>query len=386
MTPSSTNICAAIDFGTVTSRLCIARVEQGAVTPLVRRSIITHMGEGLDACGLISEAAIARVLDAVAEFNKELHKMQSSRALQEHAPRDAQAIAIPVRAVATSAMRDAQNSAQVQERLAARGINVEIIEGTREAELSFRGTLSGFPLASSELAAPSSLRAKPCNPELSLQAVSGTTPPRALKPEPLAPPASPDLQRPVMTIDVGGGSTEVIAGIQSLEPSGKENLVLEQSISFDIGSRRVTERFLHSDPPVPAELDAARAWIAAEIAPFFEGILPLVPEPAPARSVFAVAGVATTAVSMLKEMTEYDPERVHGTTVSYKELSELLQRLSAVTLAQRRTLVGLHPKRASVMIGGVITLLEMLRAARAQSFIVSETDILEGILLEGLSA
>ena len=333
MIPSSGRVCAAIDLGTVTSRLLVACVDEDAITPLVRRTVITHMGEGLNTSGFICDAAIQRVLDAAEQFNEALRDLRS-----ELAGEGEEALRIPVYAVATSAMRDARNSARVVELLATQGIDVEIIEGSREAKLSFQGTLSGFPLL------------------------------------------LPEQNRQVMIIDVGGGSTEVIAGLQSVSSSGAQNLLLQQAISFDIGSRRVTERFLHSDPPAASELEAARTWIAEEISPFFATLEPTVN--GKRRMVFAVAGVSTTTVSILRQMVQYDPKQVHATVVSSDELAGILERLSTITLAQRRSIVGLEPERASVIVGGMLTLLEMLRAAGASEFVVSETDILEGILLE----
>ncbi|MCL2757035.1 MAG: Ppx/GppA family phosphatase, partial [Coriobacteriia bacterium] len=244
-------------------------------------------------------------------------------------------------AVATSAMRDASNSAEIIALLAEQGITVEVIAGAREAELSFKGTLSGFPRESNEHAEP------------------------AIEPSVSS----------IMTIDVGGGSTEVIFGRYDDDAVSHPNLLIEKAISFNIGSRRVTDRFLHSDPPTVDELAAARAWIEAEIKPFFYDC------PKTPRVIYAVAGVATTAVSILEEMREYDRDRVHGTTISTEVFDRMLARLAAMPLAARREVVGLHPQRASVIVGGCITLSCMLHAVQADDFIVSETDILNGILL-----
>ncbi|MCL2756637.1 MAG: Ppx/GppA family phosphatase, partial [Coriobacteriia bacterium] len=126
------DIRAAIDLGTVTSRLLVASIDKGVVLPLARRSVITHMGEGLAESGRICDAAADRVLQAILQFKESITVVAAElRAAGLECPR------IPVRAVATSAMRDASNSAEIIALLAEQGITVEVIAGAREAELSF---------------------------------------------------------------------------------------------------------------------------------------------------------------------------------------------------------------------------------------------------------
>lgn len=225
-------------------------------------------------------------------------------------------------AVATSAARDARNAAEFAARLRERGIELSVIPGSREAALSFSGASIDF---------------------------SGER---------------------LMVVDVGGGSTEVVMGMGGVEPVCAH--------SFNVGCRRVTEKFLASDPPAPEELVRARAWIHEKMASWF---VEQSKEAADLERVVAVAGTATTVVSIRDRMEAYDSSRVHKARVSRQELLEVYERLAALPLSARKQVVGLDPKRAPVMVAGLLILLEVLDFAGIDAFTVSETDILHGITL-----
>lgn len=225
-------------------------------------------------------------------------------------------------AVATSAARDARNAAEFAARLRERGIELSVIPGAREAALSFSGASIDF---------------------------SGER---------------------LMVVDVGGGSTEVVMGTGGAEPLCAH--------SFNVGCRRVTEKFLASDPPAPEELARARAWIREQMASWFAD---QAKEAADLERVVAVAGTATTVVSIRDRMETYDSSRVHKARVSRQELLEVHERLAALPLSARKKVVGLDPKRAPVMVAGLLILLEVLDFAGIDAFTVSETDILHGITL-----
>lgn len=225
-------------------------------------------------------------------------------------------------AVATSAARDARNAADFAARLHERGIELSVIPGSREAALSFSGASIDF---------------------------SGER---------------------LMVVDVGGGSTEVVMGMGGVEPVCAH--------SFNVGCRRVTEKFLASDPPAPEELARARAWIHEKMASWFAEQSK---EAADLERVVAVAGTATTVVSIRERMETYDSSRVHKARVSRQELLEVYERLAALPLSKRMQVVGLDPKRAPVMVAGLLILLKVLDFADIDAFTVSETDILHGITL-----
>lgn len=309
---------AAMDIGTVTCRMLVADVSaDGSVHELEKRYAITNLGEGTDASGRLSEAAMDRVTCTIADYCES----RNALALPDSP--------IVTRCVATSAARDASNSNQLAEKLAALGVKLEVIAGQTEADLSFLGAGSDY---------------------------RGET---------------------VMVVDVGGGSTETVVGVAGNPPAAAH--------SFDVGSRRVTERFLHDDPPSTSQLQEARRWIRTQL----EAYLPALAEEALAsyaltsldRLVF-VAGAATTVVSIREAMAVYDSSRVNGAQVTIEELDAIEGRLAALPVARRAETVGLDPGRAPVIVGGLLVIGEVLRVMGAERFTVSENDILRGIILD----
>ena len=252
---------------------------------------------------------------------------------------------IRIVAMATSAARDAQNAEDFANLLAQRGVRLSVIPGEREAALSFLGASSDF---------------------------SGED---------------------IVVVDIGGGSTEVVAGRAGRMP--------RRSHSFDIGCRRVTERFFAADPPASGEIARARAWIREGMTPFFSllhadcgngnaatsGPATGGPAtgntvgPAPVRLV-AVAGTATSVVSIHEHMETYDSARVHKAVVSRAVLDDVCERLRTLPLAQRKQVVGLDLGRAPVIIAGLLILQDVCDLAGADAVTVSESDILHGIILD----
>ena len=302
---------AAIDIGTVTCRMLVADVAaDGAITELAKEYAITNLGEGVDASGLLSRAAMDRVLAAVDRY------LVVRDALAEPGR------PVTTIAMATSATRDAANGAEFAALLAERGVTLAVIPGQREAALSFLGASSGFP------------------------------------------------GEDVAVVDIGGGSTEVVAGRAGAEPA--------MARSFDVGCWRMTERFLASDPPTAAERAAARAWAHDEMAPYFADLRAAVG----VGRMVAVAGTATTVVSVREAMASYDSARVHRAFVSVADLRAVAERLEGLPLAERERVVGLDPGRAPVIVAGMVILEEVLALMGLPGFTVSESDILDGMVLE----
>ena len=303
---------AAIDIGTVTCRMLVADIdEEGLLRELDREYAITNLGEGVDASGVLRPEAMSLVLDAVARYQEVLSGFErSGRPVQ-------------VTAVATSAARDARNAGEFERLLAERGIELAVIPGSREAALSFAGASCDF------------------------------------------------LGERLLVVDIGGGSTEVVAGRAGGDPV--------RARSFDIGCRRVTEKFLASDPPSGQELERARQWTREGMRPFFEELR--------ASGFFldrlvAVAGTATTVVAVRERMRVYDTARVHKALVTRTDLDAVSERLQSVALSERERIVGLDPARAPVIVAGMVILQTVLDLAGVDSFTVSESDILHGIVLD----
>lgn len=298
---------AAMDIGTVTCRLLVAESDGAKVRPLARQAAITNLGEDVDATGTLKPEAMERVFRTINDFLKVVSDIDD---------------AMPIIAFATSAARDASNSADFVAGLAKLGVSLSIIPGEKEAKLSFLGASADF---------------------------TGC---------------------PIIVTDIGGGSTEIIAGIAGQAPAFAH--------SFNIGCRRMTERFLTCDPLDSAQVFQARQWVREQFDPYFSQL-----SRAGFRGVriVSVAGTATSIVSMVERMQTYDPKRVHGATITKTQLDQLFYELSHATLAQRMHRVGLQPQRASVINAGLIIQQEVLRAAQAPAFTASESDILQGIIL-----
>jgi exopolyphosphatase / guanosine-5'-triphosphate,3'-diphosphate pyrophosphatase len=303
---------AAIDIGTVTTRLLIADVSAAGVTEVERSTDITHLGEGLGGTGRLSDAAMRRVADVVGRYAVRVRDLGVER----------------LSTIATSASRDAENGAEFRALLVARGVVPEIIRGDQEAQLAFIGATSDFA------------------------ATEG-----------------------LLVVDLGGGSTELILGDVG-ESNGVRASEIIRARSLDVGSKRVTELFLHSDPPKDAELAQAREWTNAQLRPFFDGLR------VRPSNMISVAGTATSLSAIHMGLATYDPERVHGSRLTGSELADLTEMLAAMPLAARKRVVGLHPDRASVMVAGALILETVVALSGLESTLVGERDILYGILLD----
>lgn len=309
-------LVAVVDIGTNSTRLLVADVVPGAgpqparVRELERVSTVTRLGQGVDRSGRLSEAAVERVFATLEDYTRRM---------------DAAGVATRV-GVLTSAVRDAANGAQfaagVRERF---GIDARTIDGEEEARLSFRGATSERDLAT--------------------------------------------LTAPLLVIDIGGGSTELIVG----DAAG-----VAFHVSTQAGVVRQTERHLDGDPPAPARLQE----LAAEVRGILAAAVPDEVRRAP-RAGIAVAGTATSLAAIDLALEPYDPERVHGRVLALGRVEELLARLAALPLDQRRGVAGLHRDRASTIVAGAVILVEVMRAFDLDAVEVSEQDLLRGVVLEG---
>ncbi|MCS7007476.1 MAG: Ppx/GppA phosphatase family protein [Thermoleophilia bacterium] len=218
-------------------------------------------------------------------------------------------------AVATSAVRDAENGrAFLDDIESSYGLATRLLDGGEEAELTVRGVASG----------------------------------RA----PLAP--------GTLVVDIGGGSTELVLVTEGGPP---------RSVSLDVGCVRLTERFLRSDPPTAAQLEAAAEHVRS--------LLP----PLPARAAIGVAGTVTTAATLDEGAAEYDPRRTHGYRLPRASVERELAALAALKNEERLRVPGIEPGRAPVIVGGLVVLREVLDAYGLGEIEVSERDILHGAAL-----
>lgn len=222
--------------------------------------------------------------------------------------------------VGTSAMRDARGGEAVRDHVAARfGIPARTLSGDEEARLTFSGALSGLSL----------------------------------------PPGR------VLVFDIGGGSTEVVGG-------DSHSRAIAFAASFDIGSVRLTERCLHHDPPISEEQDAVlRASDEA-----FAGV----PDRDSGTPVVGIAGTVTTLAAIALGLERYDSTRVHGQAIETRELIEVVERLAAATLEERKKIAGLDANRADVIVAGGLIAISLLRRIRAETVLISDRGVRWGLV------
>jgi exopolyphosphatase / guanosine-5'-triphosphate,3'-diphosphate pyrophosphatase len=304
---------AAIDCGTNSIRLLVAEVDPatGQFTELDRRMRIVRLGQGVDRTGRLAPEALERTFDACREYAAAIEELGAER----------------IRFVATSASRDAENSAAfVQGVLDILGVEPEVVTGDQEAQLSFDG-------ATKEL-------------------VGGD-----------------HLEKPYLVVDIGGGSTEFVVGDDRVRAAR----------SVDIGCVRMTERHLVQDgavvdPPTPDRIAAIRADIDAAL-DLAEETVPL----ASAATLVGLAGTVTTIAAIALGLEEYDSEAIHHSRVSVGQVREITARLLASTHEERAAIPAMHPGRVDVIASGALVLLAVMERSGAREVVVSEHDILDGI-------
>ena len=296
---------AAVDIGTNSTRLLVADVDDGQITEVERDTRVTRLGEGVDERRRLLPVPIARVRNVLTDFRRRAEALDAERTL----------------AIATSAIRDAENGeAFLGEIEWSYGFATRLLSGHDEALMMFRGVRSGRQLE------------------------GGT-----------------------VIVDVGGGSTELVAA---------ESVGVRWHDSLDVGSVRLTERFLHGDPPPQEELDACAAAVR-------ELLAERVPDEirSATGSAVGVAGTITSIAALALGLEEYDRDRVHGFQLTAGALDEQLERLASVTLAERRKLRPLDPERAPVIVAGAVIAREALSFFGVDVLEISEHDILDGAAL-----
>jgi exopolyphosphatase/guanosine-5'-triphosphate,3'-diphosphate pyrophosphatase len=290
---------AAFDCGTNTIKLLVGDLPEVSV----RESRIVRLGQGVDATGRLADEALARAFAAIDEYGAILADHDVSR----------------VRFCATSATRDSANAATfaqgVHDRL---GVWPEVLSGEEEAALSYDGAIRNLRTA----------------------------------------PASP-----VLVIDIGGGSTELILGDASGPLTAQ---------SMDMGSVRMHERYLTDDPPTAAQVAACVADIDAH--------LDACPVPvAEAATVVAVAGTALSITAGVLDLPTYDKRVIDQAVIATSDVHAFVDRLVAMPVAERLRFGWMHLGRADVLGAGGLVLSRVLRRCSAATMVASEADILDGI-------
>ena len=298
---------AVVDIGTNSTRLLVADVRDGGVEELDRRSVVTRLGEDVDATGRLADAAQERVFERLAEYAESIERHDCERRL----------------AVLTSAVRDADNGAAFADAVRERfGLDARTLSGDEEARLTYLGATAARDAGA----------------------------------------------EPLLVVDIGGGSTELVTGARGQ---------MDFHVSTQAGVVRHTERFLRDDPPAREDVDA----LARDVRAVFEEAVPAAVRER-VRAAVAVAGTATSVAAIDAGIEPYDPARVEGAVVRAFRLAEISATLVALPLEERRAVPGLHPDRAPTIVAGTILLAQVLEAFGLDRFEASERDILWGAAID----
>jgi exopolyphosphatase / guanosine-5'-triphosphate,3'-diphosphate pyrophosphatase len=297
---------AVIDIGTNTLLLLVVEPgEDGRPVSVVDLCRFGRLGQGLDASGRLAPEAIARSLAILTDFRANLDEL---------------GVAVPT-VIATQAVREAANAGDfVAPAEAILGARVEVIPGELEAKLAFAAVAVTFP----ELAGA-----------------------------------------PYLVVDVGGGSTELIA------TDGKR---VTFAVSLPIGAVRLAERHLRHDPPTSADAASLVADINHHLAPL------ALPRHVP---VVATAGTATTLATIELALPAYDPAAVTGLRLTPQRVRAQLAKLLAMTTAERRAVPGMVVERADVLPAGVAILNGVLARVQAPVMIACDRGIRWGVAVAG---
>lgn len=313
---------AGIDAGTNSIRLLIADVAEAnstsekALTDVVRRMEISRLGQGVDRTGRLAPEALKRTLQYVSDYAREC---------REHGVKS-------IRLAATSATRDAENReefiAEVRRQL---GVDPQVLSGAEEAHTTFSGAIS----------------------------------------------INRNCPDPMLAVDLGGGSTELVLGTADGEILG--------SFSMDVGSVRMRERHLISDPPTAAQIAAARADIQAELARARSAV-----DFSQARTLVGLAGTVTSVTAKFLELTSYDPAAIDGTFMTFDQINTVCDWYLAAPFEERAQLGFMHPGRVDVIGSGALVWQEVCRTIALETAnsespvlgsVTSEHDILDGLAL-----
>jgi exopolyphosphatase/guanosine-5'-triphosphate,3'-diphosphate pyrophosphatase len=300
---------AAVDIGSNSVRLKIAKVVRGRLHTLHEDREVTRLGESVFANGALDPQAMALTIRVLKRFH---------RAVQDYA-------ADRVRVVATAALRDSRNSRAFLDWVrSATGWKAEVITGLEEGRLIHLGLLSNAHIAGK----------------------------RAL------------------LIDLGGGSCELTISVSSH---------IEDMVSLPIGAVRLTQTFLHHDPPKKTELEQMRLFVQREITRIRQRITE-----AHMQSVIATSGTPAALAGLYEaKVGGYDESKAH--TVPQAGVSKLLKELSKRSLDERRLLPGIGPRRAEIIIAGAMVFAELMQMCSLRSFRYLPLGLRDGLLAQMLA-
>ncbi|MFM1865165.1 MAG: hypothetical protein RL677_945 [Actinomycetota bacterium] len=275
-----------------------------SMVELVREMRIVRLGEGVDKTKRFSGTALERTLAAIKEYAQIINENKVEK----------------VRFVATSATRDATNREDFFS-LVRSNLNVEaeVITGEEEAALSFAGATKSL---------------------------------------------AKRFPAPYLVIDLGGGSTELVVGVDKPD----------SAYSMNVGCVRMTERHSPGGNPSIEQENAIRSDVAQEFKQAEKQV-----DFSKVKSVIGVAGTVTTVAAHALEITKYDPDILHGALITKEQISAAARDFAILTFEQRAALGYMHPGRVEVITAGAIVLDQVMKEVKAEALIASERDILDGV-------
>jgi exopolyphosphatase/guanosine-5'-triphosphate,3'-diphosphate pyrophosphatase len=281
-------------------------------TTIERRAVITRLGHGVDATGRLDDAAVERTLVVLRDYRAVMDAHGVER----------------VRVAATSAARDASNRDVFFDAAGAvLGVRPELLGGEEEARLSFAGATADLDPADG----------------------------------------------PFLVVDIGGGSTELAYGAPA--PAGDAHAGPDSVMSVDVGCVRMSEKWIHSDPPAPEELHA----VVSVTTQYLEDVVREHPEMRDARCMVGLAGTVSTVAAVEIGLSAYDRERIHHFTLTRAAAEDVFRTLATEARAERIHNPGLEEARADVIVAGCAVLVSVMRFFDVPSLLVSESDILDGL-------
>lgn len=306
-------VYAGIDLGSNSFRLLIASVLNQQITPLHKRLDTVRLGRGLADTGKLSPEAMALAFQVLNDYRHVLKQYRPSA----------------VRACGTAALRQAKNSTFFLEQASQiLDATLAVLSGEEEASLALHGAANILP-------------------EL--------------------------LETPVLLVDAGGGSTELIYANGLNTP--------RQVSSLPLGAVSLTEKFL-DDPAQPSDAYAAMIrHIETLLKPFFQTLLEKSNHAEQPLTILATGGTATALAALSLNLRSYDSALIQGHSLSKDKLKDLLALLQATPPAKRNKLPGLTRKRGEIIIAGAAILAAILRLSNAPALTISDAGLLEGILL-----
>ncbi|KRM55851.1 Ppx/GppA family phosphatase [Lacticaseibacillus sharpeae] len=299
---------AVFDLGSNSARMSVWRIDGGEPTPVLKMKEMVRLSEDMGDERILREPAIVRTLAALKKFKDALNGYED----------------VTIKAYATAATRQARNQKlflkRVQEEV---GLTIEVIPGTKEAELDYMGVINTLPVQNA------------------------------------------------LIIDTGGASTELIL---------VQNRKMQNLISIPFGSVNLTERHLHSDPVKASELFNLMAHVNST----FNGIWWL--RKAQNLPLIALGGSNRTLAKIERRKEHFKNfEDIHGYRMHTKEMNKIFAEILDADLEQRKAIPGLSKYRADIIVGGLIPVVTMMRYLDSDRLVFSQNGLREGALYEHLN-